>query len=59
MTTLVTSEEFNAYCIDTWNHCLALASWWEHQLPEQSARLYRVPEWDHADDIFHMQGIGR
>jgi hypothetical protein len=59
MTTLLTPEEFFRGVSETWDYCLAQASWWVEQLPQQTARLYRVPEWDHAADIFHMKGIGR
>lgn len=46
---MLTAAEFNMEMKETWEYCYQLALWWEQNLPQQSARLFRCPEWDFAE----------
>jgi hypothetical protein len=59
MNKLLTAAEFQKECSRIWKECKAEADFWvQITIPDQSRRLYGVPEWDHAQDIYPMRGIG-
>lgn len=57
MNTIMTRDEVDAMFKDAWNYAYGLASWEFAQQHDQASRLFRVPEWDHAEDI-SMPGLG-